>query len=437
MKLRTLLQSEADNPCEQAVLLPRIAPDTESEADYLARLTYERAEALYGEPLPARVAERLGHELGIIAAKGFARYFLLVQDYVCAARHLLGACVGPGRGSAGSSLVNYCLGITRIDPLEFDLLFERFISPDRTDLPDIDVEIDAEGRKKILQWMRERYGADNVVHISVYEQNVAGEIIGCGIHPCGVVVCGEPVEEHVPVVSIDDSRYPGKRLFSTQCGGLAVEKNGLVKLDLLDLDVLDEIKQAKAHGAQVMGCDLRDAATFRLFCEGDTAGIFAFDSAKMQEHLRALRPDTFEDLVALYVLHRPGSMALIPDFIARKHGRVPIEYPLDGMEQCLRSTYGLTIYQEQIMQLSRSLANFTPAESDALRRALAKRQSSLLAQFRAKFVAQGRMNGHAAAALEQVWTGWEAFAPFAFCKAHAIGRVLLAFQSAHLKAHRK
>jgi len=439
-------------------ILPTFTTSAESDDSYLARLTYERAKAIYGDPLPENIAERIERELHVIVSMGYSSYFLIVQDYVNMARNELDVWVGPGRGNAAGSLVNYCLGITRIDPIKYDLLFERFINSNRICLPDIDVDFDEDGRSKVLQYISEKYGAENVAHIITFNTSSIekpqhstnsfepvkksdSQIIGTGIHACGIVICGDPIENHVPIATLEDPQHPEKRLRCTQYDGCVIEETGLVKFDLLPLEALSMLKETVKNIKATLGVDvdldnidLQDAETFKLYCEGRTDGTFLFGSEGMQKYLRELQPNTFEDLIALHALYRPGSMDYLPEFIDRKHGKKPIVYEIPCMERCLKNTNGLAIYQEQIMLLSQTLAGFTPDESDILYKALLKKKKEQLEQLKFKFVEQGSKNGHSQDSLEKVWANWEEH-PYVFNKSHATCYTLLAFQTAYLKTH--
>ena len=411
------------------------------EADYLAELTYIGAAKLYGDPLPEHVRERINFELHVMKTMGFPGYFLIVQDYINAARHELNVSVGPGRGSAAGSAVAYCLGITKIDPIEYDLLFERFLNPDRISLPDIDVDFDDDGRGKVLSWVTQKYGEEKVAHIITYgtmatklaikdvarveklpldisnglcklipdklpdDENgksrkmnlpnaiscipelqqaeaspnpllrdtiryarmLEGNVRNTGVHACGVIICRDDVSDWVPVSTAED-KETGEKLRCTQYEGSVIEDTGLIKMDFLGLKTLSIIKECQANIYDSLGMeidvdalDITDPATYRLYCDGRTIGTFQFESPGMQKYLRELQPSTFEDLIAMNALYRPGPMDYIPDFIDRKQGRKPVEYDIPCMEKYLKDTYGITVYQEQVMLLSRQLADFTRA----------------------------------------------------------------------------
>ena len=479
------------------------------EADYLKELTMIGAKKLYGDPLSDEVKERLNFELYIMKTMGFPGYFLIVQDFIGAARRELGVSVGPGRGSAAGSAVAYCLGITKIDPIAYDLLFERFLNPDRISLPDIDVDFDDDGRGEVLRWVTEKYGAEKVAHIITYgtmatkmaikdvarvqklpldESNrlcklvpdkipdkklnlpnaiayvpelqeaeastnptlrdtikyakmLEGNVRGTGVHACGTIICRDDITDWVPVSTAED-KETGEKMLVTQYEGSVIEDTGLIKMDFLGLKTLSIIKEAVENVRQSLGIeididsiDIKDPATYKLYCEGKTIGTFQFESAGMQKYLRELQPSTFEDLIAMNALYRPGPMDYIPDFIDRKHGRKPIEYDIPIMEKYLKDTYGITVYQEQVMLLSRLLADFTRGESDALRKAMGKKLRDKLDQMKPKFIKGGQKNGHDPKVLEKIWTDWEKFASYAFNKSHATCYSWVAYQTAYLKAN--
>ena len=417
------------------------------EADYLAKLAYDGARRRYGEELDEEVQERIKFELHIMKTMGFPGYFLIVQDFISAAREKLDVSVGPGRGSAAGSAVAYCLGITQIDPIKYDLLFERFLNPDRISLPDIDVDFDDDGRGRVLNWVTEKYGQEKVAHIITYgtmatklaikdvarvqklplsesdrlcklipdkipdkklnlpnaiayvpelqaaevssdpilrdtikyAKMLEGNVRNTGVHACGTIICRDDITDWVPVSTADD-KETGEKMLVTQYEGSVIEDTGLIKMDFLGLKTLSIIKEAleniKNSKGIVLNIDeipIDDPATYRLYSDGRTIGTFQFESAGMQKYLRELQPSTFEDLIAMNALYRPGPMDYIPDFIDRKHGRKPIEYDIPIMEKYLKDTYGITVYQEQVMLLSRLLADFTRGESDALRKAMGKK----------------------------------------------------------------
>lgn len=479
------------------------------EADYLAKLAYDGAKRRYGEILTDDIKERIKFELHIMKTMGFPGYFLIVQDFISAARHKLDVSVGPGRGSAAGSAVAYCLGITQIDPIKYDLLFERFLNPDRISLPDIDVDFDDDGRGRVLKWVTEKYGQEKVAHIITYgtmatklaikdvarvqklslaesdrlcklipdkipdkklnlpnaiayvpelqaaevssdpilrdtikyAKMLEGNVRNTGVHACGTIICRDDITDWVPVSTADD-KETGEKMLVTQYEGSVIEETGLIKMDFLGLKTLSIIKEAieniKYSKGVVLNIDevpIDDPATYMLYSEGRTVGTFQFESAGMQKYLRELQPTTFEDLIAMNALYRPGPMDYIPDFIDRKHGRKPIEYDIPIMEKYLKDTYGITVYQEQVMLLSRLLADFTRGESDALRKAMGKKLRDKLDHMKPKFIEGGRKNGHDPVVLEKIWTDWEKFASYAFNKSHATCYSWVAYQTAYLKAN--
>ena len=480
------------------------------EADYLAKLTYDGAKPLYGDPLSEEVKERLNFELHIMKTMGFPGYFLIVQDFIRAAREELGVSVGPGRGSAAGSAVAYCLGITQIDPIKYDLLFERFLNPDRISLPDIDTDFDDDGRGEVLRWVTEKYGAERVAHIITYgtmatksaikdvarvqklplaeanhlvklvpdkipdmkkfklgdainyvpelreaangpdplardtlkyAQKLEGNVRNTGVHACGVIIGRYDISDVVPVSTAKD-KETGEEMLVTQYEGSVIEETGLIKMDFLGLKTLSIIKEAIENVKQTTGQELdiahislEDPATYKLYCEGRTTGTFQFESAGMQKYLKELQPSKFEDLIAMNALYRPGPMDYIPSFIARKQGREEIKYDIPIMERYLKDTYGITVYQEQVMLLSRLLANFTRGESDALRKAMGKKLIDKMNHLKGKFMAGGQANGHKEETLNKIWADWEKFASYAFNKSHATCYSWVAYQTAYLKAN--
>ncbi len=482
------------------------------EADYLGHLTMIGAHKRYGEQLTDEQSERLKFELHIMKTMGFPGYFLIVQDFIRAAREELDVSVGPGRGSAAGSAVAYCLGITQIDPIAYDLLFERFLNPDRISLPDLDVDFDDDGRGRVLNWVTQKYGKEKVAHIITYgtmatklaikdvarveklmlaesdrlcklvpdktpdgkavknlsqaielvpelkaaEQSdnpvlrdtiryakmLEGNVRNTGVHACGTIICRDDITDWVPVSTADD-KVTGEKMLVTQYEGSVIEDTGLIKMDFLGLKTLSIIKDALENIRQTKGIKvdiddfsiITDPATYKLYSEGRTVGTFQFESAGMQKYLRELQPSTFEDLIAMNALYRPGPMDYIPDFIARKHGRSPIVYDIPVMEKYLKDTYGVTVYQEQVMLLSRLLANFTRGESDTLRKAMGKKLKDKLDALKPKFIAGGTKNGHDPKVLEKIWADWEKFASYAFNKSHATCYSWVAFQTAYLKAN--
>ena len=480
------------------------------EADYLAKLTYEGAKPRYGDPLSDEVKERLNFELHIMKTMGFPGYFLIVQDFIRAAREELGVSVGPGRGSAAGSAVAYCLGITKIDPIKYDLLFERFLNPDRISLPDIDTDFDDDGRGEVLRWVTEKYGAERVAHIITYgtmatksaikdvarvekvplaesnrlaklvpdkipdmkkfklkdaieyvpelkeaangtdplvrdtlkyAQMLEGNVRNTGVHACGVIIGRYDISDVVPVSTAKD-KDTGEEMLVTQYEGSVIEETGLIKMDFLGLKTLSIIKDAIENVRLTIGHDLdidhislEDPATYKLYCEGKTTGTFQFESAGMQKYLKELQPSKFEDLIAMNALYRPGPMDYIPSFIARKQGKEEIKYDIPVMERYLKDTYGITVYQEQVMLLSRLLANFTRGESDALRKAMGKKLIEKMNALKTKFLSGGKANGYEEATLNKIWADWEKFASYAFNKSHATCYSWVAYQTAYLKAN--
>jgi len=480
--------------------------------DYLRYLTYEGAKRRWGENLDDVHRERLDFELDTIKNMGFPGYFLIVQDFIRAGRER-GVSIGPGRGSAAGSAVAYCLDITQIDPIKYDLLFERFLNPDRISLPDIDIDFDDDGRADVLRYVTEKYGAEKVARIITYgtmaaksaikdvarieqlplsESNrltkliprhmpevngkelkptlkncyeyvpefqpelnshnplivetlryakeLEGNVRNTGVHACGVIIGRDDITDWVPVSTATDK--DGSKQLVTQYEGSVIEDTGLIKMDFLGLKTLSIIKEALANIKQTRGIDVNidtvpidDKKTYELYCAGKTTGTFQFESAGMQKYLRELQPSVFEDLIAMNALYRPGPMDYIPDFIARKHGKSPIVYDIPVMEQYLKDTYGVTVYQEQVMLLSRLLANFTRGESDTLRKAMGKKLIDKMNALKAKFLEGGQANGHKKEVLEKIWADWEKFASYAFNKSHATCYSWVAFQTAYLKAN--
>ena len=501
------------------------------EADYLAKLAYEGAVRRYIPKderleikdeetlisrLPQEVMERVRFELHIMKTMGFPGYFLIVQDFINSARDELGVMVGPGRGSAAGSVVAYCLGITKLDPLKYDLLFERFLNPDRISLPDIDTDFDDDGRGRVLKWVEEKYGYENCAHIITYAsmatknsiKDVArvekvplalsnawckaipdrlkdpqtgedlkmnlpnaikctrelqeaeasvdpaqantikyakmleGTVRGTGIHACGFIICRDPISDWVPVSTADDPDFKDTKTNCTQYDGHVIESTGLIKMDFLGLKTLSELKEACANIKLTRGIDvdldnipLDDPKTYELYQQGRTVGTFQFESDGMRKYLRELQPTVFEDLIAMNALYRPGPMAYIPQFIRRKHGDEPITYDIPVMEKYLKDTYGITVYQEQVMLLSRLLDDFTRGESDALRKAMGKKKKNIVDEMKPKFIEGGKKNGHDPKVLEKIWGDWEAFASYAFNKSHAACYSWVAYQTAYLKAN--
>ena len=479
------------------------------EADYLAKLAYDGAKVRYGEELTDEVKERIKFELHIMKTMGFPGYFLIVQDFISAARNQLDVSVGPGRGSAAGSAVAYCLGITQIDPIKYDLLFERFLNPDRISLPDIDVDFDDDGRGRVLNWVTEKYGQEKVAHIITYgtmatklaikdvarvqklplsesdrlcklipdkipdkkmnlpnaiayvpelqaaevspdpilrdtikyAKMLEGNVRNTGVHACGTIICRDDITDWVPVSTADD-KETGEKMLVTQYEGSVIEDTGLIKMDFLGLKTLSIIKEAienirdsKGIVLDIDKIPIDDPITYQLYSEGRTIGTFQFESGGMQKYLRELQPTTFEDIIAMNALYRPGPMDYIPSFIARKNGREEIKYDIPCMEKYLKDTYGITVYQEQVMLLSRQLANFTRGESDALRKAMGKKKKAIVDAMKPKFIEGGKKNGHDPKVLEKIWADWEKFASYAFNKSHATCYSWVAYQTAYLKAN--
>ena len=488
------------------------------EADYLRHLTYIGAHQRYGETLTEEQEERINFELHIMKTMGFPGYFLIVMDFIRAAREELGVSVGPGRGSAAGSVVAYCLRITDLDPLKYDLLFERFLNPDRISLPDIDTDFDDAGRGKVLDWVSEKYGHTHVAHIITYgtmatKSAIAdigrvqriplarvNEIKGfipdkfpdsikdekgktpkvnlkncykhvddlrvllngnepqirnmltyaaqledtirqVGVHACGVIIGADDLTKFAPLSTVED-KATGRRVLVTEYDGHVVESVGLIKMDFLGLKTLTIIKEClnnvyQAHGVNIDidHIPIDDAETYRLFQEGRTIGVFQFESAGMRKYMKELKPTVMGDLIAMNALYRPGPMDYIPQFIRRKHGLEPVTYDIPVMEKYLQDTYGVTVYQEQVMLLSRLLANFTRGESDQLRKAMGKKIMAMLAELKPKFINGGKANGPNEKVLEKIWADWEKFASYAFNKSHAACYSWVAYQTAYLKAH--
>ena len=528
LNIQEIIDKVEPYPLARDVLLPKfdipkefVNPEDEidggvrGENAYLRHLTYKGAKKRYGEELDAEIIERLDFELSIIEKTGYPGYFLIVWDLIAEARKM-DVSVGPGRGSAAGSVVAYCLWITNIDPIKYDLLFERFLNPDRVSLPDIDIDFDDEGRQRVIDFVINKYGSNNVAQIITYgtmaakssirdtarvldlplheadriaklipntklnyifgeddkskskiaelrtedKEKVAelqtiaegedlaaktinqaialeGSVRNTGTHACGVIITPEDITNLIPVATAKDSD-----MFVTQFDNNVVESAGLLKMDFLGLKTLslikDTVKIIKAlHGKTLIPDDfpLDDEKTYELFQKGETIGIFQYESAGMQKHMKDLKPTTFADLIAMNALYRPGPMEYIPLFIMRKHGKEVIEYDLPEMEDVLKETYGITVYQEQVMLLSQKLANFTKGEADQLRKAMGKKIFSLLEKLKPKFMEGGKNNGHPEEILEKIWKDWEAFAAYAFNKSHSTCYAYIAYQTAYLKAH--
>ncbi len=489
-------------------------PQSFSDSDeYLRELTYKGAAQRYGE-LTNEHTERIDFELRIIKKMGYPDYFLIVQDFIAAARDM-GVSVGPGRGSAAGSVVAYCLKITNIDPLKYDLLFERFLNPDRISMPDIDIDFDDEGRFKVLQYVEEKYGKDHVSHVitfgtmaaksairdiariqrlplpesdrlaklvpnrfppdengnqvpvtldnclrmvpelaEAYEsgeplvretlefaRKLEGTVRNVGVHACAIIIGRDDLREYIPITTAND-KDTGEKIWVSQYEGSQIEKVGMLKMDFLGLKTLSIIKETLSNIRKSRGLEidietvpLDDKATYELFSRGDTVGTFQFESDGMRKWLRELKPSVFEDLIAMNALYRPGPMDYIPDFVSRKHGLKKIEYDLPVMEEVLSSTYGVTVYQEQVMLLSQRIANFTKGDADSLRKAMGKKNKSVMDNLKQQFIKGGEENGHPADVLEKVWKDWEAFAQYAFNKSHSTCYAWIGYQTAYLKAN--
>ena len=502
------------------VLLPAfpLPKGFSTQDDYLRHLTFAGAKKRYGSSLAPHIQERLNFELDVIINSGYPGYFLIVQDFTTTARDM-GVSVGPGRGSAAGSAVAYCLGITNVDPIKYDLLFERFLNPERVSMPDIDIDFDDEGREKVINYVLEKYGRNQVAQIVTYgtmaaklslrdvgrvmnvplsevdrvaksfpnhlsanlkkvlaegdidpklkgklnndevdrayqfrklaegdsdiakmirtAKKLEGSVRNTGIHACGVVITPDDITKYVPVATAKDNE-----LLITQFDNSVAEMAGLLKMDFLGLKTLTIIKDAikmihATHGVEIDPDEipLDDELTYQLFQRGETVAIFQYESEGMQKHMKDLAPTKFEDLIAMNALYRPGPLAYIPSFIARKHGREPISYDLPAAEEYLAETYGITVYQEQVMLLSQKLAGFTKGQADALRKGMGKKKKDIIDALYPKFIEGGTANGHAKDVLEKIWKDWEAFASYAFNKSHSTCYAFVAFQTAYLKAH--
>lgn len=469
--------------------------------DYLRHLTYKGAEMRWGEKLTDDIRERIDFELDVIKGMGFPSYFLIVWDFLRAAREM-DVSVGPGRGSAAGSAVAYCLRITDIDPIKYDLLFERFLNPERISMPDIDIDFDEDGRELVLKWVVDKYGKDRVAHIITfgtmaakmairdvarvqklplqeanriaklvperpgttlakaykevpelfeckkssdelvrstlqYAEVLEGSVRQTGVHACGIIIGRDNLEDHIPICINKDAE-----LYVTQYDGKHVEDVGLLKMDFLGLktlsiikDALQFIKESKGIDIDIDKIPLDDKETFELYSRGDTTALFQFESPGMKKHLRALKPNRFEDLIAMNALYRPGPLEYIPNFIARKHGREKIEYDIPEMKEFLEDTYGITVYQEQVMRLSQSLAGFTKGQADSLRKAMGKKQKAVMDKLKEQFIQGCLERGFEKKKVEKVWSDWEAFAQYAFNKSHSTCYAYVSYQTAYLKAH--
>jgi DNA polymerase-3 subunit alpha len=472
----------------------------DNEDVYLRHLSYTGAEKRYPEITP-EIKERIDFELDVVKNMGFPGYFLIVQDFINQARKM-GVAVGPGRGSAAGSVVAYCTGITDIDPIRYNLLFERFLNPDRISLPDIDIDFDEDGREDILRWVVNKYGKNKVAQIitfgtmaakmairdvariqklplseadrlaklvperpgttlkKAYEEvpelrmardsanadiasvlkyagTLEGSVRHTGIHACGIIIGRDDLIEHIPVCISKDSD-----LLVTQFDGKNVEDVGMLKMDFLGLKTLSIIKDAVTNVTEskniqidISNLPIDDQLTYELYARGDTTGLFQFESAGMRKHLRDLKPNRFEDLIAMNALYRPGPMEYIPSFIRRKHGKEPITYRVPEMEEELKETYGITVYQEQVMRLSQRLAGFTRGQADSLRKAMGKKIRKMMDELKSKFVEGCQKNGYSEEVIEKIWSDWEAFAEYAFNKSHSTCYAYVSYQTAYLKAH--
>lgn len=505
------------------ILLPNfVVPQTfQTQDDYLRHLTFEGAKTRYKE-ITAEVEERLNFELHTVKTMGFAGYFLIVADFINHGKDI-GVFIGPGRGSAAGSAVAYCIGITNIDPIKYQLLFERFLNPDRKSMPDIDTDFDDEGRQKVIDYVVEKYGKQQVAQIVTYgtmaakmsikdvsrvldlpldqanalaklvpekpgislkrvltaplngegslseKENLGsedlenakklrehlaaehtpegmvlkeamileGSVRGTGIHAAGIIIAPKDLTEIIPVYTSKETE-----LLITQYEGSIIEDAGVIKMDFLGLKTLTIIRDAlilieQNHGVKISIDDipLDDKKTYELYQRGETNGTFQFESAGMQKYLRDLKPDKFDDLIAMNALYRPGPLEYIPDFISRKHGRQAVTYDLPDMEEYLKDTFGICVYQEQIMQLSQKLAGFSKGDADVLRKAMGKKQKAVLDKMKSQFIEGGTSRSHPAKALEKIWTDWEAFAMYAFNKSHSTCYAFVAYQTAYLKSH--
>ncbi len=410
-----------------------------TEEEYLEKLVWDGAANRYQE-LTDGIRNRIAFELHTIKTMSYPGYFLLVWDFVCAARKM-GVLVGPGRGSVAGSVVAYCLGITEVDPLKYNLLFERFLNPSRVSLPDIDLDFDDDGRDKLFSWLTKKYGKERVAHIVTDDAEILKRALrSSGIHACSLTIGADDLSDLVPLCTM--RRWNGENFLVTQYEGWDIESTGLVKFDFLGLRSISCIKKTIANIRETHGEDLDinsipldDAKTYELFCSGDTSGVFQFKSPEIQEYLKKFRPSNFEDLVAFNSLYRYGAMEWIPSFIARKDGQAPIEYELPEMKKYLESTYGLMVYQEQLMLLSQQLADFTPAESEKLRKAMGKKVVKTLNILRHEFIKRGIDKGYDVQSLEKTWNNWYEVSPYLFNKSHAICYTLISYRMAYLKVH--
>lgn len=504
---------------ERDVLLPAypLPEGFANQNDFLRHLTFEGAKKRYGT-ITAEIEERLNFELDVIRNSGYPGYFLIVQDFTTTARKM-GVSVGPGRGSAAGSAVAYCIGITNVDPISYDLLFERFLNPERISMPDIDIDFDDEGRQKVIDYVVDKYGQNQVAQIITYgsmkakmalrdvgrvldvplsevdkiaktfpdhlkaslakvlsegdvdpklkdnlnsdelhkayefrklaegdspiarmiqtAKRLEGSVRNTGIHACGVVITPDDITNYVPVSVAKDND-----LYVSQFDNSVAEEAGLLKMDFLGLKTLTIIKDAVKIVKYVYGVELDieevpldDPETYKLFQRGETIGIFQYESAGMQKYMKELQPTQFRDLIAMNALYRPGPLEYIPNFVARRHGREAITYDLPDMEEYLKETYGITVYQEQVMLLSQKLANFTKGQADMLRKGMGKKKKKIIDALYPKFIEGGESNGHPKKTLDKIWKDWEAFASYAFNKSHSTCYAFVAFQTAYLKAN--
>jgi DNA polymerase-3 subunit alpha len=476
-------------------------PDGFTDPDeYLRHITYQGAAKRYHEITP-EISERIDFELATIKKMGYPGYFLIVQDFLNAARDM-GVAVGPGRGSAAGSVVAYCTRITDVDPLRFDLLFERFLNPDRISMPDIDIDFDEDGRDKVLKWVVEKYGREKVAQVITfgtmaakgairdvarvhrlpldesnklsklvparpgitlkaayeevpelkaarmssnkliaetlkYAESLEGTVRQTGLHACGIIIGRSDLTEYIPITVSKDSE-----LLVTQFDGDYIEKVGMLKMDFLGLktlaiirDAVNNVKTSRGIDIDIENIPFEDELTYDLFSQGKTTGIFQFESDGMKKYLRDLKPNKIEDLIAMNALYRPGPMEYIPSFINRKHGREKITYDIPAMEKYLKDTYGITVYQEQVMLLSQQLAGFTKGEADSLRKAMGKKIEKMMNELKPKFFTGCKQNGHDEAIINKIWKDWEAFANYAFNKSHSTCYAYVAYRMAYLKAH--
>ncbi len=500
---REIVDKVEEYPLDHKPIMPEfIIPEPFDNAnDYLRHITYQGAEERY-KTLTPELQERIDFELETIKNMGFPDYFLIVWDFLEAARNM-GVAVGPGRGSAAGSVVAYCLKITQIDPVQYNLLFERFLNPDRISMPDIDIDFDDDGREKVLHWVSEKYGKERVAHLITFGTMAAksairdvarvqklplseadrlakmvperpgvslqdalkevpelkkeleegkpeiqsviknamtleGSVRNTGTHACGIIIARDHLDKYVPVSTVKESVLD----VATQYDGKYIESIGLLKMDFLGLktlsiikEALDNIKRSKGIEVDIDNVPLDDKETYELYSRGETTALFQFESDGMKKYLRELKPTRFEDLIAMNALYRPGPMGYIPNFIARKHGREKIEYDLPMMEEILKETYGITVYQEQVMLLSRLMAGFTRGQSDSLRKAMGKKKIEEMNKLKIEYLNGCKNNGISEEKADKIWKDWEEFAKYAFNKSHATCYSYVSYQTAYLKAH--